>query len=129
MVSSCCVTETSLGSSLQVHFECSAVDFMRNLPKQLALTGVPDVAWLMTKSKKNELDILYNKSNTLKQLTRYNRVAMHSATVAVKVTLSIPNMIPVIFHNDNDDLKQPAERESYALIINQQSLIQKRIYL
>ncbi|KRX75608.1 hypothetical protein T06_7132 [Trichinella sp. T6] len=41
----------------------------------------------------------------------YNRVAMYSATVAVKVTLNIPNMIPVIFHYDNDDLKQPAERE------------------
>ncbi|KRZ87319.1 hypothetical protein T08_9616 [Trichinella sp. T8] len=49
---------------------------------------------------------------------------MHSATVAVKVTLSIPNMIPAIFHNDNDDLKQPAERE--LCIDNQPTVIDSK---
>ncbi|KRX27247.1 hypothetical protein T07_1739 [Trichinella nelsoni] len=37
---------------------------------------------------------LGNQQNTLKQLTTYNRVAMHSATVAVKVTLNVPNVVP-----------------------------------
>ncbi|KRY35149.1 hypothetical protein T01_10638 [Trichinella spiralis] len=36
---------------------------------------------------------VYFQQNTLKQLTRYG-VAMHSATVAVKVTLNVPNVVP-----------------------------------